>query len=165
MFSAMGDILPTRAKGQPVFMPVGAVSLQSQASSHSQSHHDEDAQSDASDAPPRLYFPDDYHPYDNYSNEDSSQSQPLTNWSQSVYGDANSGSTQLRTSQVLIPSSQPAAGTQLAHPVTTSPIPQTPASRIAPIPASPVHGLKRAASDNIETPATAQRKIHKCGFY
>ena len=149
-------------------MPTAAVFLQSQASSHSQSHHDEDAQSDASDAPPRLYFPNDYHPYDNYDNEDSSQSQPLTDWSQSVYGDANSDSTQLRTSQVLIP---PAAGTQLTHPVTALPsigappiiesqlrIPQTPAPRIAPTSASPVHGLKRAAPDNIETPASKRKE-------
>ncbi|KAJ7512308.1 hypothetical protein B0H11DRAFT_2346286 [Mycena galericulata] len=144
-FDDVKDILPTRARGMNVFNPTVAATTPSQNSNGGS----------------QLNLPefDDYNfdfPDPSQLHDSQSQSQPFTDWSQTQFG-------------LLQPTdeglTQPVAST-LTHTPTPPLVPAAPGlARVprAPIPVAPVApqtpsgGVKRAASDEFQTPWTAKK--------
>ena len=152
LYYTMHDILPSRAKGLNVFNPVLLPTADSQP-------QDSDTQSQNSDGTPALYPTQEF---DFSFIGDESQSQPFSDWSQSVYGtQPNDAVTSQSASQPPAQSLLPPPtlqSSQLPSSQQSSQLPSTPASQRAPPAAAgaatvaPAQKLKRSSSDNADTP-------------
>ncbi|KAJ7719817.1 hypothetical protein B0H16DRAFT_1605662 [Mycena metata] len=167
IFDNVKDILPTRARGVHVFNAAIPPATPSQAfddASQSQQLHlpGDDNDFDDPPSPSQLLNPSQSQPFSDYWSQTQSQlSQLISNWSQTL----SQPSQPVGDWSHLAPPPQPCLPARPLGPVPTTPdtvaTPSTAARPAVPLPAVALRtasgGVKRAASDEFQTPWAAKR--------